>query len=369
MPFSKQNRIQIIKFSRQAAWLLLCLLLTFAFLPPVTQQAYPVTSAEKQAEADEMVKQLDAIQTQIVQTETALQEATAAEATALALMEDAQQREEQAVQRTAELQAQLGERAVETYRNGNVDFLEVLFGASSFAEFITSWDMINRLNDYDLQLTENSKSNRKEADNAQQLYTEQELIATQKKNEIIELKASLEQTSAEMQDQITKLTEEAAELLAQEEAAAEAARIAAAAAASAGANVSPELIAAIGKMIHPCPGASISSTFGWRSFDNSFHMGLDLAAGTGTPIYAAASGTVIISGYSSSAGNWVVISHGNGMVTKYMHASALYVSAGQAVSAGQPIAAVGNTGNSFGAHLHFQLEINGSAVDPYPFIY
>ena len=77
----------------------------------------------------------------------------------------------------------------------------------------------------------------------------------------------------------------------------------------------------------------------------------------------------MIAGWSSSVGNWVVISHGNGLVTKYMHHSALIVSAGQSVSKGQQIGLVSNSGNSFGAHLHFQVELNGVAVNPFNYLY
>ena len=86
--------------------------------------------------------------------------------------------------------------------------------------------------------------------------------------------------------------------------------------------------------------------------------------GQAVPTYAAAAGTVVIAGWSNSAGNWVVINHGNGIVTKYMHHSALCVSAGQTVSKGQQIGLTGTTGNSTGVHLHFQVEVNGVAVDP-----
>jgi murein DD-endopeptidase MepM/ murein hydrolase activator NlpD len=348
--------------------LMLALVLVLALSPLAPTVAYSVTSAEKQAEADEMVKQLDALQTELDQISANLEDAIAAQEAALRQMQDAKTREDEAIARTAALQKQLGDRAVETYRNGSISYLDVLFGANSFSEFISSLDMVNRLNDRDAQLARDSKSARTEAENARQLYTEQERIAAGKKDEIASLKASLEQKSADMQTEIERLNEEAAELLAQEEAAAEAARLAAAAAAINTGGVSPEQIAALPKFTHPCPSGSISSGFGWRDFDHSYHLGLDLAAPTGTPIYAAVGGTVIISGYSSSAGNWVVISHGSGLVTKYMHASALYVTAGQKVGAGETIAAVGNTGNSFGAHLHFQVEINGSAVNPVPFL-
>jgi murein DD-endopeptidase MepM/ murein hydrolase activator NlpD len=362
---------------RAAATLLLTLVLVFTFIPLAPTTAYPVTSAEKQAEADEMVRQLDGLQTELDQIAQNLADAVTAQDTAYQQMQDAKAREDAAIARTAELQKQLGDRAVEAYRHGNPTYLEVLFGASSFSEFLTSLDMINRLNARDAQLTQESKSARRDAENARQLYAEQERIAAGKKEEIADLKADMEQTALDMAAEIERLNAEAAELLAQEEAAAEAARLAAAAAASmmsggggggGVASIDPAVVASLPSFVHPCPAGGISSTFGWRSFDNSFHKGLDLAAPTGTPIYAAVGGTVIVSGYSSSAGNWVVISHGNGLVTKYMHASALYVSAGQSVGAGEAIAAVGNTGNSFGAHLHFQVEINGVAVDPLAFL-
>ena len=123
-----------------------------------------------------------------------------------------------------------------------------------------------------------------------------------------------------------------------------------------------------GSLANPCPSASYSSGFGYRDFDSSFHMGLDMAAPEGTPYYAAASGTVMYAtndgGYNGGAGNWIVIAHGNGLVTKYMHSSATYVVPGDYVESGQNIGAVGNTGNSFGAHLHFQVEVDGVAVNP-----
>lgn len=116
---------------------------------------------------------------------------------------------------------------------------------------------------------------------------------------------------------------------------------------------------------NPCPGATyISSTFGYREWDNSFHNGMDYAAPEGTPTYATKDGRVTIAGWSDSAGNWVVIDHGDGFVTKYMHHSFICVYAGQSVKKGQQIGRVGTTGYSSGNHLHFQVELNGTAVDP-----
>ena len=120
-----------------------------------------------------------------------------------------------------------------------------------------------------------------------------------------------------------------------------------------------------GKFADPCPGAYLTSEFGYRTFDNAFHKGIDLGTnGSTIPTYAADAGTVIVAEHNASAGNWIVIDHGNGLVTKYMHHSHIFVSVGDKVEKGQQIGLTGNTGNSFGIHLHFQVEENGIAVDP-----
>ena len=123
--------------------------------------------------------------------------------------------------------------------------------------------------------------------------------------------------------------------------------------------------AMIGRFADPCPGAVVTSNFGFREFDNKFHKGLDLGTGNeNIPTYAAESGTVIFAGYSGSAGNLITIDHGNGLVTKYMHHSEIYVKVGDHVEKGQQIGLSGTTGRSTGNHLHFQVEENGVAVNP-----
>ena len=126
----------------------------------------------------------------------------------------------------------------------------------------------------------------------------------------------------------------------------------------------------LGDFADPCPGAQLTSGFGWREFRNSFHKGIDLGTGNDNiPVYAAAAGTVTTAGWSDSAGYWIVIDHGDGLVTKYMHHKELYVEEGDEVEKGQQIGLSGSTGDSTGNHLHFQLEINGAAVDPLPYLY
>ena len=122
-------------------------------------------------------------------------------------------------------------------------------------------------------------------------------------------------------------------------------------------------------LIKPVSG-TITSRFGaGSSIRRSSHTGLDIATSSGTPIKAAASGTVTFSGYKGSYGNMIVISHGNGVQTYYGHCSKLYVSVGTQVSQGQTIAAVGSTGNSTGPHLHLEIRVNGVAYNPQNYLY
>ena len=125
--------------------------------------------------------------------------------------------------------------------------------------------------------------------------------------------------------------------------------------------------AATGSLRWPCSGI-ITSYFGYRDIGvsgaSSNHGALDIAAGWGTPIYAADGGTVISSGWDGGYGYRIRIDHGNGMVTLYAHCSSLDVSVGEHVYKGQFIASMGSTGISTGSHCHFGVYINGTAVDP-----
>lgn len=122
-------------------------------------------------------------------------------------------------------------------------------------------------------------------------------------------------------------------------------------------------------LIHPiASGYTITSRFGIRR--SGMHKGLDIAAPTGTPIHAAASGTVTGAGWSNSGyGYYVKISHGNGIDTLYAHCSELYVSEGDYVTQGDTIAAVGSTGWSTGSHLHLEIRTDGTRLNPQYYLY
>ena len=351
--------------------------------------AYAVTEEEIQslkAESDALFARIDALQTELNQANADYDTASQRHDEAVAAMDEAQGRINDAEKRIGELQVRLGDRASEMYRTGgSSSFVDVLLGASSFEEFLTSWDMIERITSQDASMIQESKDLRAEAEAARAEYSEQERIASEEMQRCADLKSEIETTQASLQSEAENITGEIADLQAQMELEAEAARQAAAAAeeaarqqaAQGGGGYVPStpggsVNVGSGRFANPCPAATTSSGWGWREFDQSFHKGTDMAAPEGTPYYAAESGTVIYAtndgGYNGGAGNWIVIAHGGGLVTKYMHSSAVFVSPGQHVERGQNIGLVGNTGNSFGAHLHFQVELNGRAVCPYDYL-
>ena len=124
---------------------------------------------------------------------------------------------------------------------------------------------------------------------------------------------------------------------------------------------SPEPVSSGSGFIWPVHGV-VTSVFGWRW--GRMHEGIDIAVASGTPVVSAAAGTVIIAGWSGGYGNLVVVDHGGGLSTAYAHNSSFASSEGQAVSAGEVVSYSGNTGNSSGPHVHFEVRVNGSAVDP-----
>jgi murein DD-endopeptidase MepM/ murein hydrolase activator NlpD len=118
----------------------------------------------------------------------------------------------------------------------------------------------------------------------------------------------------------------------------------------------------------PINAAFNSSSYGWRidpfNGNKAFHEGLDFSADEGTPIYAAAGGIVTTAERTPDYGNIVKVDHGFGLETRYAHASKLMVKAGDRVEKGQIVALVGSTGRSTGAHLHYEIRLNGNALDP-----
>lgn len=120
----------------------------------------------------------------------------------------------------------------------------------------------------------------------------------------------------------------------------------------------------------PVSGARLTSAYGYRinpvTQREAFHHGVDLAAASGTPVYATGSGRVVFSGRSGGYGLLVVIDHGNGVTTRMGHLSALLVAQGEEVEAGEAVGRVGATGRATGPHVHYEIRVDGGSVDPLP---
>lgn len=266
------------------------------------------------------------------------------------------------------------------YENGQDTYLETLLSARDIGEFLNAAEYISQIQSYDREkLTEYEQTVENIANMEAQLETEyaelEALKATVEsdKETVAELMRQKEIELADIADDIGEAQSEAdyyaAEIQAQEELIA-AIKRAEAEKAAAGVVDNPY---SGGAFVWPCPSSTrVTSDYGTRvsptSGASSNHKGIDIGAAGGADIVAAADGTVKAATYSSAAGNYVMIDHGGGLYTVYMHASALCVSPGQTVSAGQVIAKVGSTGISTGNHLHFGVSLNGSYVNPWGYL-
>ncbi|MDR1082971.1 MAG: C40 family peptidase [Coriobacteriales bacterium] len=185
-------------------------------LLPASAFAEP-TSAEKQAEADEVQKKLDDWAEQLDKASNDYYRAIEAHDSAIASMEEAQGLIESAETRVSTIQNRLGDRAVSMYKQGQIPFFEVLFGAHSFSEFTSSWDMLDNINDSDSEMIEEGKQAKQDAQDARDEYSMQEQIAQQKLDEAEEIRITAEETVAAYESELASLEEEIARLIEEEE--------------------------------------------------------------------------------------------------------------------------------------------------------
>ena len=314
-----------------------------------------------------------------------------------------------------EQMAKYRERIRAMEENGDLNILSFLFGADTLGELLTAFDDYSNIMESDMTLYNQLQDARKHHESVKKEYEDL-------KKEAEEIKAGYEKDIAELEDEKADLEKQIAESEEEieeynkkiKEAEEEQKRMEAieAAAASAASNFLSEYYAAkaaqqsagtasaggagdggsegvaaasggmtvyadgngTGSLCWPFPGhTNITSPFGQRASTNSFHTGIDIDGyqSMGSPIVAADSGVVIKAAYSGGYGNCIIIDHGNGMSTLYAHLSSMYVSAGTSVSKGQTIGGVGNTGTCYGIdgiHLHFEVLINGSQVNPAGYI-
>jgi len=279
--------------------------------------------------------------------------------------------------RLQQRQLLLNKRLLATYKNGPQSYLEILFTARDFADLVGKFDLISYFVKSDLQLVDDLKQakeqvNQKQAEMTVQtlqarveyekiaiLHTEvseqhQQIASTVKKTEV-ELeniqndRAKTEQALDELEETSRALE---AEIRTQQKG-------------------HPEEMLGTGHMIWPVNGP-ITSGFGWRFHPilrkHIFHSGIDIAVPWGTPVRAADSGVILVSGWQGGYGNFVAINHGRGISTCYGHNSTLLVREGERVVKGQKISLAGSTGLSTGPHVHFEVRKDGEPVDPISYL-
>lgn len=272
------------------------------------------------------------------------------------------------------------------YENGQTSFVEMMMDSGSISELLNRGEYVSRIAEYDRRkLREYGEIKDEVAAKEHALNEEHEsLLALQdttraKQQSVKRLMVSKQEELAAVQSRIAtaqnELDQYTADIKAQEEQMkrieAEMKRREEEARKKAEEAGKTYTVSNLGNISFkwPCPSSSrITSNFGDRESPtegaSANHKGMDIGAGTGADIIAAAAGQVVISTYSYSAGNYIMIDHGGGVSTVYMHCSQLLVSEGANVTQGQVIAKVGSTGYSTGPHLHFGIRSGGNYVDP-----
>lgn len=296
------------------------------------------------------------------------------------------------------------------YENGQTSYVEMLLSADSFTDFLNAVEYITQISQYDrkmlkeyqnMQVTIADTQKTLETDYASlqslqaKVQEEKQAVAaleSAKKGELNDVADDLTDAQSvakayeaeiQAQNEVIAQIQAAQKRAAEQQAAQQQAQAAeenqgATDAAGENQNTAQNTTPSgngqsTGSMMWPCPSSKrVTSDYGPRTSPtngaSSNHKGIDIGVAYGADIVAADGGTVLVATYSSSGGNYVIIDHGGGLCTVYMHASSLTVSAGQTVSKGQVIAKVGSTGISTGNHLHFGVTLNGVYVSPWGYV-
>jgi murein DD-endopeptidase MepM/ murein hydrolase activator NlpD len=270
----------------------------------------------------------------------------------------------------------LGDRVDKLYRQEPTDTLSLLLSSASFTDALDVFDYLQRIADEDKRVANEvgaaksrMREQREQTRTTRKRHRQETRVVAVRVGQVRALRdrlaasrSGLVAAQAQRQQDLSELSaqerEELAEMEALQEVSAElAAKIQAAQAAAGTGGGSPSAAGFVWPVLGP-----VTSPFGWRW--GRMHEGIDIGAASGTPIRAAAAGTVIYAGWLGGYGNLTVIDHGGGIATAYGHQSGIAAGNGAYVAQGQVIGYVGNTGHSTGPHLHFEVRVNGVPQDP-----
>lgn len=393
-----------------ALLLVLLLLLTTLLIPQRNERVYAVSVSELRSEQSALEDQIAAAENDIKDLESSRDNVSAKyqwlQGRSAEIQDLYQKRLEQlnaileikktltanlisAIERYNQKVEQYGQRIEAMYRVQNKSMLELLLESNSLDGFFSTVRLMKIVADEDEEILQDL---RKARDNlqAQKMETEKQLQEMQGafdtvsqqlqeiKNDINATAANYNALDSAVQERLTQIDnynsqyKELSNQIAAEQAKFYASHPSLTP--NPGVPSSIKLQYTGGSLGWPCPqNQGITSYFGWRSIPelglNDFHTGLDFAANVGTPVYAACSGTVTVAGMFKIGGNMIRIATGTGLDTLYAHLSGFAVTVGQHVEAGQLIGYVGATGMVTGPHLHFEVQINGTSVDPMQYLY
>ncbi|HEY8776754.1 MAG TPA: peptidoglycan DD-metalloendopeptidase family protein [Gaiellaceae bacterium] len=273
----------------------------------------------------------------------------------------------------AKVLRQLNLRMIDIYETQDPTLVEVILESKSFQDVLDQLHYIEAIAQQDKRIANTVAAARDEVHVARErtttirarVHSETQVVAVRTeqqravKDQLLATQGSLAGKRKRQKGQLLSTRQQEKVLIAEADAlAAEDARIRGQLAAAQGAG---DTTPSSSGLIWPVNGP-VTSPFGYRW--GRLHAGIDIGVPYGTPIHAAASGTVVLAGWVGGYGNYTCIDHGGGMATCYAHQSSFAVSTGQHVTQGQVIGYVGSTGHSFGPHLHFEVRINGNPVDP-----
>lgn len=254
--------------------------------------------------------------------------------------------------------------------HGEQSYLEILLSAESFFDFLNRFEIVRQVSSYDQTVFDDLKK-AKDTVQQQKESLESSLADEQSTQQSLESnKAALEKQRTEKTQKLQSLENQQSETSASYAAAIEEAEALMEKYQKAAAELAAQTTYVGGTFMWPLPASNnvVTCKYGYRihpvTGKYSLHTGVDLRASTGTKIYASLSGTVVLSKYDSTWGNYVIINHGGGYTSLYAHMTKRNVSEGDKASQGQVIGYVGSTGWSTGAHLHFELRKNGASYDP-----
>lgn len=335
------------------------------------QQVEQIKEEQKDllTQIDELGSQIEKLQKEINGLNIQISDCNAQ----ISIKEDEIKQKEEEMKKQDEL---LKQRVVAIYKAGNVSMLDVFLGSESLSDFLSTYDALSKIAEYDNVLLDKMKQQKEQIEELKmaleekkaQLNSDKKEVQTKStalstsKNTLSKKNSQLESNKKALNASIDKILDESA-------------------------KISAEILKlqgngsyAGGEMAWPLPGFSkITSPYGMRLHPTlkvyKLHTGVDIAGlnssgvnCNGKPIVAANTGKVIQAYYNKAYGNMIIIDHGGGISTLYGHASKLLVKVGDVVTRGQKIALAGSTGYSTGPHLHFEVRINGKTTDPLPYI-